>query len=89
MSWRRADDVRALLATCLLRTAPEKHYRTLHSILDVYQDEEVTRLLAESFTSVVRRPLIFHLGQAGWSFQDDRQIARLLTERLGASSPLA
>lgn len=82
MTWRHADDVRALLVTCLLRTVPEKRAETLRLILDVYQDEGVSRLLATSFTSVLRRPLTFHLAQAGLSFQCFREIARLLRERL-------
>src|SRR5687768_9914518 len=36
MVWRRADDVRALLVTCLVRTGPEKLAETLDLILDVY-----------------------------------------------------
>lgn len=84
LAWRRADDVRALLATSLLRTEPEKLARTLDLVLDAYQDDEVTRFLAKSFTSVWRRPLIFHLGQAGWSFQCHLRIGRLLRERIGA-----
>jgi tRNA A-37 threonylcarbamoyl transferase component Bud32 len=95
MAWRRADDVRALLITCLVRTIPEKLAETLQLILDVYEDlsrrsceaakadEGITRLLATSFNSVLRRPLIFHLAQAGLSFQCLREIARLLRERLG------
>jgi hypothetical protein len=83
MDWRRADDVRALLTTCLLRTRPEALAETLQHILDVYGDEGVTRLAATSFTSVLRRPLTFHLGQAGLSFQSFREIARLLRERFG------
>jgi len=83
VAWRRADDVRALLATCLLRTVPEALAETLQLILDAYRDEEVTRLLATSFTSVLRRPLAFHLGQAGLSLQYFREIARLLRERIG------
>ena len=79
MAWRRADDVRALLVTCLLRTAPEEFAGTLRLIVDVYPDEAVTRLLATNFTSVFRRPLTFHLAQAGLSFQSFREIARLLT----------
>ena len=82
-AWRRADDVRALLVTCLLRTAPEQVAETLRLVLDVYSDEEVTRLLAESFTSVWRRPLTFHLAQAGLSLRQFREIARLLRERFG------
>jgi hypothetical protein len=83
MAWRRADDLRALLVTCLFRTDPEKLAETLQLILDVYADEGVTRLLATSFTSVLRRPLTFHLAQAGLSFQCFREISRLLGERLG------
>ena len=80
-AWRRADDVRALLVTCLLRTVPEKRAETLECILDVYADEDVTRVLATSFTSVWRRSLTFHLAQAGVSFQCFREIGRLLRER--------
>jgi hypothetical protein len=106
MAWRLADDVRALLVTCLVRTSLEKRVETLQFILDVYTDlsrrsceaaktdlsrrsceaakaEGVTRLLATSFTSALRRPLTFHLAQAGLSFQCFREIARLLRERLG------
>ena len=61
---------------------PEKLAETLQLILDVYADEGVTRVLATSFTSVLRRPLTFHLAQAGLSFQCFREIARLLRERL-------
>jgi hypothetical protein len=94
-AWRRADDVRALLVTCLVRTCPEKLAETLHFILDVYEDvsrrsceaatadEGVTRVLTTSFTSVLRRPLTFHLAQAGLSFQCFREIARLLRGRVG------
>jgi hypothetical protein len=78
LDWRRADDVRALLTTCLLRTRPEMFAGTLQLVLDVYADEEVTRLLATSFNSVSRRPLSFHLGQAGLSFEGFREIGRLL-----------
>ncbi len=83
MAWRRADDVRALLVTCLVRTIPEKRAGTLKLILDVCADEDAARLLATSFTSVWRRPLTFHLAQAGLSFRHFREIARLLRERLG------
>ena len=78
MAWRRADDVRALLVTCLIRTVPEKRAEVFQIILDAYADEGVTRLLAASFTSVLRRPLTFHLAQAGLSFQCFQEIARLL-----------
>jgi hypothetical protein len=81
MAWRRADDVRALLVTCLVRTVPEKRAETLEFILDVYADEDVTRVLALSFASVWRRALTFHLAQAGVSFQCFREISRLLRVR--------
>lgn len=81
MTCRRADDVRALLVTCVVRTVPEKRAETLRLILDVYPDVAVTRHLVTCFTSVFRRPLLFHLAQAGLSFQCFREIARLLRER--------
>ena len=81
LAWRRADDVRALLATCLVRTVPEKRAETLGFILDVYADEDVTRVLARTFTSVWQRPLTLHLLQAGLSFQSFCEIGRLLRER--------
>lgn len=83
VAWRRADDVRALLVTCVVRTVPEKLAGTVQLILDVYPDESVTRHLALSFTSVWRRSLAFHLAQAGLSLQQFREIARLLRERFG------
>ena len=81
IDWRRADDLRALLATCLVRTAPGKFAGTLHLILDVYADEVVAHGLTTSFASVFQRPLTFHLGQAALSFQSFQQISRLLRER--------
>ncbi len=83
MVWRRADDVRALLVTCLVRTRAERRAETLHHILDVYGDEAVTRTVTTSFTSVFPRPLTFYLAQAALSFQSFREIARLLRERPG------
>ena len=84
--WRRADDVRALLATCLVRTSQAKFAETLQLILEGYGDEQMTRLLAPSFTSVWRRPLPFHLGQAGLSFEAFRQVAGLLRARANVSA---
>ena len=81
MAWRRADDLRALLVTCLVRTAPEKSAETVALILDAYNDEEVARHLSVSFASVWRRPLTFHLAQAGLLFQRFRETARLLRAR--------
>jgi Lipopolysaccharide kinase (Kdo/WaaP) family len=81
MAWRRADDVRALLVTCLVRTVPEKRTGTLEFILGTYADDDITRVLATSFTSVWRRSLTFHLAQAGLSFQCFQKIASLLRAR--------
>lgn len=78
LAWRRADDVRALLATCLIRTAPEVRAETLHIILDAYGDEGLTPHLAASFARILRRPLTFHLAQAALSFNTYREIAALL-----------
>ena len=83
LPWRRADDVRALLSTCLVRTVPEKIPETLEVILNAYADEDVSRVVVSSFSTVFRRALIFHLGQAPLSFQSFRDIRRLLRERLG------
>ena len=80
-AWRRADDVRALLATCLLRTGPEQVAVTIDLIVGVYHDEAVTRRLSTSFGSVFQRPLAFHLAQAGLSFRRFEQIGRLLNAR--------
>jgi hypothetical protein len=79
--WRRADDVRALLATCLVRTAAEQYAETLTLIVDAYADDDVACVLARSFASVWRRPLTFHLAQAGLTFRCFREIGRLLRER--------
>ena len=78
LSWRRADDLRALLVTCLVRTAPEKRVETLELILDVYADEDVTRVLATSFRSVWQRSLTLHLLQARLSFQCFSTLGQLL-----------
>jgi serine/threonine protein kinase len=78
IAWRRADDVRALLVTCLVRTVPGKRAETLQLILDVYAEDDVTGLLTASFDSVFRRSLSFHLAQAALSFQSFREVARLL-----------
>lgn len=78
MTWRRADDVRALLSTCLVRTTPGKWAETVQLVRDAYGDEEVTRVVAESFASVWRRSLTFHLAQAPLSLRSFREVARLL-----------
>jgi tRNA A-37 threonylcarbamoyl transferase component Bud32 len=85
--WRRADDLRALLVTCVVRTAPEKRVETLEFILRAYADEEVTRVLATSFTSIWRRSLTLHLLQAPLSFQCFCELGRLLGAVYSRSAP--
>jgi len=82
-AWRRADDVRALLVTCVLRAVPGTRAETLALVLDVYADQDVTRLVARNFASLWRRPLTFHLAQAAVPFECFVEIGRLLRERLG------
>jgi hypothetical protein len=79
--WRRADDLRALLASCLARTVHEELQATLRLVLDTYADEAVARLLRPSFASACRRPLAYHLSQAPLSFPHFQEIRRLLGER--------
>lgn len=79
--WQRADDVRALLATCLQRTTPGEWSGTLTLVLDSYGDEAVVRELAAAFASPFRRALAYHLSQAWMSFDRFREIGRLLEER--------
>jgi tRNA A-37 threonylcarbamoyl transferase component Bud32 len=83
MTWRRADDLRALLSTCWIRAVPERQPETVHFVLDAYADEDVRRAVAMSFTTVWRRSLAFHLAQAAMSFQGFHEIGRLLRERKG------
>ena len=79
----RADDVRALLATSLVRAPPGRFADTLHLVLDAYADDRVVRSMAACFGSVFRRPLTFHLAQAPLSFRQFREIGRLLAGRIG------
>ena len=85
LTWRRADDVRALLTTCLLRTAPANRAATVQCVLDVYADEDITGALSASFASVWRRSLTFHLAQAPLSYQSFQETVRLLRARATAT----
>jgi hypothetical protein len=78
LAWRRADDLRALLTTCLVRTPPAQRAATIARVRDVYADEAIVRELTASLSSIVRRPLAFHLGQAPLSLGWSREIVRLL-----------
>jgi tRNA A-37 threonylcarbamoyl transferase component Bud32 len=80
--WCRADDLRALIASCLLRTSTEERAATLHHMLDAYSDETITREVLSSFASVFRLSRIFHLGQAPLPLESFRGIHTLLRERV-------
>ena len=81
-AWRRADDVRALIATCLLRTPNAEYAATLHLILDAYGDTAIGPHVAGSFSSTTERVLVFHLGQAPLPYESFQEIGRLLNQRL-------
>lgn len=82
IAWRRADDVRALLATCVLRMGPDEIAETLRLILAAYADEQITPRVAAAFDPVLQRALTFHLGQAALSFRVFEEIGRMLRERV-------
>jgi hypothetical protein len=84
-AWRRADDLRALLVTCLVRTAPAKRVEALECILGVYADEDIIRVLATSFTSVWQPSLALQLLQAPLSFQSFCELGQLLRDGLRQS----
>jgi hypothetical protein len=81
LRWRRADDVRALVTTCVLRTAPEQRAETVALIADAYADGDVARVLATIFASVWRRSLALHLAQAALPFRSFAEIGMVLRER--------
>ena len=78
MTWRRADDLRALLSTCYIRTAPDRRPQTLQLVVDAYADKDVTRAVAMSFTTVWRRSLAFHLAQAALSFKSFHEVGQAI-----------
>lgn len=86
-AWRRADDVRALVATALVRTRDDAMDTTLSWLSSAYPDEAAWRLLAHRFAPILQRPLAFHLGQAPLSLVTYRRIARLLADRFASTHP--
>jgi serine/threonine protein kinase len=82
-AWRRADDLRAFVATSIVRTPEDAIEWTLTALIDGYRDDAAWIRLAGHFASVLRRPLAFHLGQAPLTAARYRAIARLLTHRFG------
>ena len=80
-AWRRADDLRSLLATCLLRTPEVEGEAVLACLVDAYGDPVIERHLAERFTTILQAPLACHLGQAPLPWLRFRAIARWLQAR--------
>jgi hypothetical protein len=78
ISWRRADDVRALLASCLAVTDASRHAELAQCILDVYGDLNVIQLVRGLLGSTIQRSLPFHLGQAPLSYRAYSAIGRTL-----------
>jgi hypothetical protein len=78
--WRRADDMRALLATCIIRCRPDVIADVVNLFLDVYGDEEIARHVGSSFVSAWRRPLVFYLGQAPMSLTQFKATGDLILE---------
>jgi serine/threonine protein kinase len=76
--WRKADDVRALLATSVLRTERSQRAEIVKLVLDRYGDRSILPTLGAFFTPGLKRSLIFHLGQAALSFEDYRELARAI-----------
>ena len=93
VEWRQADDLRALIATTLLRTPSESYSEILELILSSYKTGAPTRgapteptptwgaptLLAEAFAA--RRPLSYYLGQAALPYRRYQKIGQLLARQ--------
>ncbi len=80
-SWCRADDVHALLTSCVARVGRTRRAETVALVLDAYADEDVTRVLAAIATPVWRRSLAFHLALAPLPFDAFLEMGRLLRAR--------
>lgn len=79
VTWRRADDLRALVATCVIRTPATERVRLASRMLAAYGDAGVAKAALEPLTEVWRRSLAFHLAQAPMSAQefDDLSVSLL------------
>ncbi|MCG8467727.1 MAG: hypothetical protein MJB57_05880 [Gemmatimonadetes bacterium] len=88
-AWRRADDVRALLASCLVRAEPRHFEETIERVLKSHEDREVTRSISRTFASPWRRSLVFHLAQASHSYERHGRIGRLLEAYARSDRPAA
>jgi hypothetical protein len=82
-AWRRADDLRALIATCVLRSQRSDFASIIDCILTSYANNSVLPHVTASFSSTTQRALAFHLGQAPLSYDTFQEVGRLLHQRLG------
>ena len=82
-AWRRGDDIRALIATCVLRSQRSDFASTIDCILRSYANNSVLPHVAASFSQTTQRALAFHLGQAPVSYDTFQEVGRLLHQRLG------
>ena len=76
--WRKADDVRALLATSVLRVSASRRSGTVQLILDRHGDSAVLPTLRTFFAPGLKPALVFHLGQASLSWDHYREISRAI-----------
>jgi serine/threonine protein kinase len=82
LAWRRADDVRALLGTCVIRVDADQTPEVVKLFLDLYDDREIMAHVVTKFDSAWQRPLVFHLGQAPMSLACFKVVRRLLEATL-------
>jgi hypothetical protein len=78
--WCRGDDLRALIATCLLRTNASDRAPVLRDILNTYPCRGPVEYVRAAFATAWQRSLPLHLGQAPLSFHIFRHIGSLLRD---------
>ena len=76
-NWRRADDLRTLLSSCLLHAPERERTGLFRLILQCYPNIDVTRLLPNALKSHARA-LPLHLGQAPLSYNGFNELMKLL-----------
>ncbi|HEX6693475.1 MAG TPA: hypothetical protein VF035_02110 [Longimicrobiales bacterium] len=81
VDWRRADDLRALIATCMLRTKATDRGSVLRDILDAYPYSGPVEYVMNAFATALQRSLPLHLGQAPLPLDTFREIHSLLRDR--------
>ena len=74
--WRRADDLRALLSSCLWHTSLDGRTEIMRHVLRTYGSSEVTRIVTKQLRPVTGRARAFHLGQAPMSYREFRELSQ-------------